>query len=218
MKHFRLLLNCTIIFTLLIALSCKLEEDPPEPNVYGIYCETCSDGVKLDVDSYLGIDYGGGGHFVPDDETSFVDDDIDFKEGSVSKRSTINVGSHGDWAIWFVFNGLTGSNQDVKDMSVFTNGYLRFWVKCEPEIKDLLVGIRSGDVLAGNEISKVNLSDYASFKADDTWHDISIPLQHFEGADLSKIKVFFNIGSSSGETGGTEGNATFWVDNVRWER
>ena len=122
MKHSKLIFICLIILTLTMC-----EKDKPEYNIskiFGIFSERI-EGVKLDEDSFLGISYGGRGHFVPNKDTGFVDDKNEFKEGSKSKRSTVNVGSVGDWAIWFVQNGLTASNSEVKDMSEYSSGNLR---------------------------------------------------------------------------------------------
>jgi len=217
MKNSKLLFLCSSIFVLTVGCRDKL---PPGPEIFGILSETVADGVKLNVDSYLGVSFGGGGNFVPNANSGFVDDDSVYKEGSVSKRSTVNVGPSGDWVVWFVQNGLEGSSDSkVKDMSEFKGGSLIFWIKCEPEVQDLLVGIRSGNVKAGEETSKVKLSNYGLI-TDNNWHEYKILLSDFEGtkpkADLSQIKVFFTIGCSSRETGETEGDATFWVDYVTW--
>jgi hypothetical protein len=214
----------TIIFICITVYGCTCDNgtNPPgddSPQQFGIYSET-SKGVSLDVDGYMGISYGGGGQFVPNPDSGFVDVRNDVPEGSVCKKTTINVGATGQWAIWFVQYGLTSSDEVTKDMSYYKKGKIKFWVKAEPAIKDLLVGIRSGNVRAGEETSKVLLSNYPSFKVDNQWHEVSIPISDFLGnspkADIMQIKVFFTIGSSSGETHGTNGNATFWVDNVYW--
>ncbi|NQU33579.1 MAG: hypothetical protein HQ521_10120 [Bacteroidetes bacterium] len=220
MKHSKLLFICLSIFVL---TGCEGEDPiPPDsdmPDIFGIFSER-PDGVKLDIDSYLGVSFGGGGNFVPNIDAGFIDDENELKEGSKSKRSSVNVGSSGDWALWFVQNGLEGtSDSKVKDMSEYSKGSLKFWVKCEPKAQDLLIKIRSGNVDAGTETSIVNLSNYGLI-LDNNWHDYKISISDFEGAkpkaDLSQIKVFFVIGCSSGDTGGTDGDATFWVDDVRW--
>lgn len=197
-------------------------EDPPScpeaPDAFGLFSESIA-GVRLDTDAFLGLSSGGGGSFVPNASAGFVDDDSEKVEGRISKRSTINVGASGEWAIWFIQNGLTSDDSDTKDMCAYSQGSLRFWVKSPV---NLLLGIRSGDVRAGDETSKVLLSSYPSFQPDNEWHEVSIPLRDFEGgsskADLTQIKVFFVIGASSDETGSTNGSVTFWVDNVRWEK
>jgi len=223
MRSTVMVIGLTILGCLFL-LMCKSTDEPPAcredgPDIFGVYSENF-EGVRLDVNGLLGIDFGGGGQFVPNPDSGFVDVTDEVREGAVSKRATINVGPNGQWAIWFVQHSLTSSNSETKNMCDYENGRLQFWVKAESAIRDLLVGIRSGNVRPGEETSKVLLSRYPAFKADNQWHEITIPLSDFSGeapdADLTQIKIFFVIGSSSGDTGGTNGTATFWVDNVRW--
>jgi hypothetical protein len=175
----------------------------------------------LDIDSKIGTSYGGGGGFFPNPDSGFVDDKVEKVEGTKSKRSTISVASTGQWAVWFVQQGQFLS-EETKNMCDYEGGNLKFWIKAEPDINDLIAGIRSGNVGAGEETSKVRLRNYPAFAADNQWHEVTIPLEHFEGdapkADLTNIKVFFTIGSSSDDTGGTKGVSTFWIDNVRWTK
>ena len=209
-----------VVFVCLLILSCDKTPQGPEevPEDFGIYSESTQIGVNLDVDSFLGTDFGGGGRFIPTTDSGFVDDINEKMEGDISKRSTINVASSGQWAIWFVQQGLTSSNNETRDMSKYSGGTITFWVKAQPQVQDLLVGIRSGNVLAGNE-RKVLLSRYG-FSANNQWSKVSVLLDDLEGtspkADLSKIKVFFVVGSGSDDTRGTNGDATFWIDDVRW--
>jgi len=181
---------------------------------YGIYSETVS-GVTLDVDSYMGKYAGGGATF---NDGDFVDDTSDYKEGDKSKKATMTVAAAGQYAGWFVQWGLSGSpDTETKDMSAYSGGSLKFWVKTPV---DLEIGMRSGNVGAGSETSKVLLSSYGSY-TDDSWHEVSIPISDFTGpspkADLSQIKVLFNVASCAA-SGGTGGVAkTFRIDNIRWE-
>ena len=183
--------------------------------IFGIYTERPIPKVIPDSTGFVGIYYGGGGTF---DE--FVDDTDEFKEGEMSKRSTMTVGSGGPWAGWFVQHGKDGTpDSSTKDMSSFAGGHLRFWVKSPI---DLLVGIRSGNVRAGQERSTVLLSSYDSFSPDNQWHQVSIPLSDFVGpspkADLSQIKIFFNVASNAA-SGGTGGSPkTFWIDDIVWAK
>jgi hypothetical protein len=108
----------------------------------------------------------------------------------------------------------------TRDMRFFDGGTLRFVIKSE--VDDLVVSTRSGDVEAGTEHS-IRLSSVSGFEVG-SWVELSIPLVQFTDpppgkpkADLSQIKIFFNIASSQ-ESGGTDGEQSFWVDNVRWVR
>lgn len=182
--------------------------------VFGIYSETACYGVRLDVNAFLGLDGGK-----PNPDSEFIDDPNEKQEGLFSKRFTVNVDPTDDWEFWFVQHGLTSSDSETTDMSEFREGFLKFFVKSPI---DLLVGIRSGNVQAGEETSRVCLSGFSSFEADNEWHAVSIPLSEFEGpspkADLAQIKTFFVIGSTSELSGGTDEDVTFWVDDVRWVR
>lgn len=160
---------------------------------------------------------GGGASF-----DQFVEDANEKKDGSISMRATISVdATRGGFAGWFV--GFGNANQIAndsftKDMSEYDCGRLVFWVKTPINLE---VGIRSGNVRAGNETSKVLLSEFDRFAADDSWRQVCIPLSKFQGsapkADLKKTKIFFVVASNtpSGGTGGVE--QTFWIDDVRWE-
>lgn len=191
------------------------------PSEFGILSESI-DGLKLDVQGYLGLFDGGGGKFVPNYDEGLVAERQTVKEGESSIKATIEVGPVGEWAGWFIQYGLTSSSSETIDMCAFAGGMLKFWIKAEPEVRNLLVGIRSGDHLPGEEKSKVFLSDYPSFHADNQWHEVSIPIDHLvnssEGfrTDLTQIKVLFMVASSSNETGGTNGVAAFYIDNIHW--
>jgi len=184
--------------------------------VLGIYSETASDRVIFDVNSYIGTIQGNGGAL-----SGFADDNNEKIEGGISKRMTITVdGSRNQWAGWFVQWGRNGSPEtEYKDMSAFDGGTLTFWVKTTVNLE---VGIRSANVPPGTETSKVYLSNYPPFTSNGVWQKVSIPLSHFKGsspkADLSKIKILFVVASNV-PSGGTNGNpATFWLDDIRWEK
>ena len=98
----------------------------------------------------------------------------------------------------------------------FYDGNLRFTIKvAEALATNRFVGIRSGNVPAGKELSRVSLADYTSF--DSQWHEVAIPIAVFAKArpwaDLSRIKNLFTI-SVIGDTGGQQ---EFFVDDLYWE-
>ena len=64
----------------------------------------------------------------------------------------------------------------TRDLSNFVGGYLKFSVKSPV---DLLVGIRSGDMLESQKDSKMLLSEYSNFLPDNNWHEMTIPLKDF---------------------------------------
>jgi len=104
-------------------------------------------------------------------------------------------------------------------MSPYFEGSLRFWFKAPAALQNVMqVALRSGNVPAGRELSKVNLNNL-SYGAifDNNWHPVVIPIRDFAGprpwADLARIKVyaaFFAIGNTNGPQG-------FFIDNLRWD-
>lgn len=210
-----------IVSSISLLMNCKDDkpitvEPPCEDKVLGIYSETATDRLRPDVDSFFGAINGNGGSL-----SEFVDDNVVKIEGGISKRMTITVdGTQGQWAGWFVQNGtIVSPETEAKDMSAFKDGVLTFWVKTTINLE---VGIRSSDVPPGMETSKVYLNNYPPFTPHGAWQKVSIPLAHFTGphpkANLSKIKIFFVVASNT-PSGGTGGNpATFWIDDVRWEK
>lgn len=181
----------------------------------GIFSESTYYNVVPDVNSFTGIIVKG--RAICD---SFRIDSVVKREGEFSRKISMSVASRNESCGWFVQHGVEGtSNAFTRDLTKFIGGYLKFSVKSSV---DLLVGIRSGNVLSGQEDSKVLLSDYSNFSPDDNWHDISIPLKDFAGsppkADFTEIKVLFEILSEQ-RSGGTGGSSeSVWVDNVRWTR
>jgi hypothetical protein len=223
-KEYRTCFNGRLLlpFVLLLAcLQCKKDDPPIVPACtgasLGIYSETATERLRPDIDSYIGTYSGSGAIFNP---SGFVDDNVDVKEGGISKRATMTVnGASGQFAGWYVQWGTVGTpDANARDMTAFTGGVLTFWVKSTINLE---IGIRSGNVAPGNETSKIILSNYSPFRADSTWYKVSIPVSDFAGsapkADLSRIKVLFNVASNT-PSGGTGGIAkTFWIDDVRWE-
>ena len=185
--------------------------------VLGIFSETAPETLEFDVNAFIGIFTGGGGTF-----GEFVEDAVDKQEGAVSLRATVLVNAaQGEFAGWFASWGnaaQVANNAFVRDMSQFAGGRLLFWVRSPV---DLEVRIRSGNVAAGSETSKVLVSQFEPAVVDNAWHRVCIPLAVLAGpppkADLSRIKVFFVVASNT-PSGGTRGMpATFRIDDVRWE-
>jgi hypothetical protein len=215
--------KAVVFFVLLSSLSCLLACGGGEGgkgkacNEIGVFSETACWRLQFDVNAFLGVSSGGNSIGEPDPFVGFRDDPYENVEGRISKLTTVNLAPDDQWAVWFVQHGLTDDDADTLDLSAYRGGYLEFWVKSPI---DLVLGIRSGDVPAGMETSKICLSGLASFTPDDTWQFITVPLSLLEGgypkADLSQIKVFFVIGSTSELSGATNGDVSFWVDDVRW--
>jgi len=206
-----------------LLMNCKDDKpllfEPCKDQLLGIYSETAPDRIIPDVDSFIGIINGPKEN--PGIISGFVDDNIEKIEGGISKRATVTVnGSQGQWAGWFVQWGIRETPETVnRDMSAFEGGMLTFWVKTTVNLE---VGIRSANVVAGTERSKVYLNNYPPFTPNGVWQKVSIPLSHFTGsppkADLKQIKILFVVASNT-PSGGTDGKpATFWIDDIRWEK
>ncbi len=176
---------------------------------FGLISETIS-GAVLGVDSDLSVSFGGGAA-----SPVLTDDFAEFREGAKSLRTNINSPA-GGFAGWFVQWGLSGTSVPVRNMHLYYDGSLRFWVKAPAALQTVLeVGLRSGNTDPGTELSKVPLRNYVTF--DNQWHPVAIPITHFTGArpwaDISRTKVFFSI-FAIGNTGGAQ---TFYIDNLRWD-
>jgi hypothetical protein len=209
-----LLMNCSADKPIIV-------EPPCEDQILGIYSETASNRLVPGIDTFIGIDKHLNATF---SESDFIDDSQDHKEGGISKKATMSVdGSKGQWAVWFIQWGQEGSPEsETIDMSAYADGTLSFWVKSSINLE---IGIRSGNIDPNEARSKVYLNNYSSFKDDNVWHRLSIPIPDFLGsnaqkplADLKQIKILFAVASNtpSGGTGGVP--KTFWIDDVRWEK
>lgn len=191
---------------------------PPAIEVLGIFSETAAETLEFDVNAFIGTFTGGGATFA-----EFVEDAGDKQEGTISLRATVSVNAaQGGFAGWFVSWGnaaQVANDAFVRDMSQFAGGRLLFWVRSPV---DLEVGIRSGNVAAGSETSKVLVSRFEPAVADNTWHRVCIPLAGLAGpppkADLSRMKVFFVVASNTPSRGTGGMPATFRIDDVRWEK
>ncbi len=182
------------------------------PNCYGVYSETIT-GCILDDTCMIGI-YPTPEQIQNNDgyiELEEVDDT--YCEPDYSMKATINVPMPDSFAGWFVRAG-TFEEPDTIDMSDYADGSL--WL-CARSSFELGIGIRSADIAASDEESWVLLSDYIPL--DDEWHEFCVPIPTFtnleDELDLSQMEVLFNVFSNS-DTGGTEGEEIFWIDNVRW--
>ena len=159
-------------------------------------------------------------HFKPDLVEGFKDAREDVFEGDRCKETTIAV-NEGEWIVWFV-ERQKGGKPDTINMSEYEGGFLKFAIKADAQIPDLVVGIRSANITPGEEIKR-RVSVFTETTGqwnDGKWHEVSIPLSSFSGStpelDLSRIQTLFVIGSSWVESGGTDGIGTFWVDHIRW--
>ncbi len=177
---------------------------------FGIVSETVA-GLVLDTDSKLQTFQGGGAQAIV-----LSDDFANAPEGSKSIKAVVNQPAAG-FSGWTVQWGLeTTTDAFVKDMTTYYDGSIRFWFKAPAALQNVTnLGIRSGNVPAGKETSKVLLRNYTTF--DNTWRAVTIPIADLAKsrpfADISRTKIFFGI-YVEGSSGGSQ---SFWVDNVRWD-
>ncbi len=141
------------------------------------------------------------------------EDNTVYKEGTKSMKATISSTSEEGYGGWYVEEGSAGGSE-VKNMSSYSYGYLRFWIKGQIS-SGVIVGIFSDNLVSDTANSKIDISNYG-YVGNDTWQDIAIPLQDFKqrepNLDFTQIETYFSIAV----VGQTSGEKNFWVDNVRW--
>jgi hypothetical protein len=168
--------------------------------------------VTPDTDSFIAVFQGGSvSPLVLEDGTNSP------CEGTKFLRATVNHFANDGYSGWTYQWGLAGSpDTDTRDMSQFYEANLRFCFEAPGDLAGKVrIGIRSGNVPAGSELSYVVLTNTALF--DNAWHEVAVPVAALAGsspfADLARIKNLFTI-SVLGVTAGAQ---TFGVDNLRWE-
>ena len=156
---------------------------------------------------FVGVFSGGGTQFAID-----LDYNV-FHEGSSSMRADV-TGVTSGWGGWYVEEGGPGGTETA-DMSAYSNGYLKFWVKSPVVIQVAVLSINQNPDTANSKILLTGSNSYG-FVADNEWHEVSIPLSAFKTADpnldFSRISTYFSV-AVIGDTGGAK---SFWIDDVRW--
>ena len=109
-----------------------------------------------------------------------------------SMEAVYSIQTYG-WAGYYFQEGSLTNVSDVRDLSGFADKYITFWVKTPV---DLEVSLRTRDIDAGRERSKIMLSEY-SIPADNNWHEVFIAADDFKNRDdrldFANSKVFFNF-------------------------
>ncbi|MCB4756058.1 MAG: hypothetical protein LHV69_03345 [Elusimicrobia bacterium] len=164
---------------------------------------------------------GGGVGVAHNPETSFglsEPNDGTAPEGVKFMRSTYTLvntpGQTNAYGLWFVES--VNFPQFMSFYSPSDNGYLQFYVRSS---KDLTAGIRSNNIAAGTERSKVTMSELGLVLDGVTWNKVFISMDFFARLepllDFSQIKTFFYIGPLVNQAGLTP-DQQFDVDNVKW--
>lgn len=206
-----------LVMAVSIGEGCSRESTSPDTSAdstdLGIYRETAP-SLRPDLDIFFGTLSGLGGVVGP-----FASDVANRAEGTTSLRLTVQTSGKG-FAGWFTAWGDATRYADegfTRDMSRFAGGSLRFAVNSPVNLE---VGIRSGNVAAGSESSKVLLSQLWVAMGSG-WKPVCLPMSLVTGpspqADAKRIKILFVVAVSEG-AGGTGGvPVTFWIDSVRWD-
>lgn len=192
-------------------LEVEIVSSPVVPVSFGIYDESSTHlemGVEGDILTY------NGGDALP---ITLMNNTSNPGEGTASLDLTVNHPNPRAYSGIAVQWGTNGSGQSLtRDMSKYYAGDLNLMLKAPPVLQGKVqVGIRSGNVGAGTELSLVWLTDSGLF--DNRWHQIRLPIRDFAKsapwANLSRMKIFFNL-AVIGSTGGA---TTLSIDAVRWE-
>jgi hypothetical protein len=173
------------------------------PDTLGIWRDSGAVG-------YVGVFQGAGDQLVLQTDLNVL------AEGVSSRKATYSVRASG-WAGFYVEEGGAGGYETKNILDYQEHGHLVFWVKATEDVE---VGIRSDNISAGTEFSKVMISDYR-VPPDGEWHRASIPLSDFHTldprTDFSRMEVYF-IASIVGPKIGHAAAGDFWIDDVVWSK
>ena len=133
---------------------------------------------------------------------------------SITPYCILYNGSTG--TVWFDDVYVQAELPDSRDLSLFEDGYLYFWIKTPV---DLEIGLRSANIPKTFEMSKVMLSQY-DVPADNDWHEVYIALDDFkiwdQRLDFAEHKILFNA-AVVGKIVSDYSN-TFWISGVKYVR
>lgn len=165
------------------------------------------------VSDSLGTFDGGSGDIIGLD----VVDDPEAPEGQNLLEVAFTVRETG-WAGLFFEEGNFGPDSVAYMCHFMSEGYLRFWIKSTVDVR---IGIRSENIPAGGERSKVWLrSDgYANLQGE--WEEVAIPLHDFDELEqrlrCDQVAVFF-MAAAEGRHYGNATSGTFKLDHIRWTK
>lgn len=185
--------------------------------VTGLYSENASEMFILGNQTNIGVYSGHGDLDYDPDSLIYIRKDSICIEGGQSMKATART----DWwedefTGWYIiWGGPDSTDMTYRDMSQFTGGEITFYVKSPHKLE---IGIRSIDVPAGKETSKIVIDSVVGNK----WKKIILPIDVFCGrapkANLAKMKVLFNVALNN-DTYDTNGKPIdFWIDDIRWIR
>ena len=110
---------------------------------------------------------------------------------------------------WFGF-GFHKVNPGSQNMEGFENGHLKFAIKAAPGAGDVKVLIKH----SYSTESWLNLDEYG-FKADNQWHQISIPIADFIPAvNIKDVNIFFGMAQGKRFVPGSK----YWIDEIYWTK
>jgi hypothetical protein len=149
---------------------------------------------------YVGVFPGGisASKFLIADTTAY------FMEGEKSVVATFNL-SPGEWGGYYIQSGEDSLAPTKTDMSAYSSGNVRFWVKTPVDL----------EIKIDTIVKRLSL---LGFYTDDAWHEVSIAINTLGLTDITRVEKFFTITAKS--DGSYNGNApisgSFYVDDVRW--
>lgn len=130
-------------------------------------------------------------------------------------KATYSITTAG-WAGVFIQEGALTDTTSVKNLSRFEDGYIHFYVYTPV---DLEIGVRTNNISAGSEKSKVMLSEYG-IPANRTWQEAYIPLNDFklrdERLNFTQSKVFVNIAVVGEKV--SDYSDIFWLADIKYVR
>ncbi|MCK4533074.1 hypothetical protein KAU39_04755 [bacterium] len=183
-------------------------------NYYGLLSDTyTTPSIKFDTNNPPDTDGGKLGLWPGAPLPVMESDATTFTEGPASTKFTISSG----WAgLWLQFGYPTALGDLIprqgKDMSAYSDAYLKFDVKTSTEV---VVSVEWIDEATGNKDSAAKkINEDLLIAMDDNWHPVSIDLSLLTGSlgsiNFNKICVPFAFSA--------EGGTVFWIDKVRWEK
>ncbi|MEO6098093.1 MAG: hypothetical protein ABIW76_21485, partial [Fibrobacteria bacterium] len=100
-----------------------------------------------------------------------------------------------------------------ENMSAWKGGTLHLAVK--GKVTSLGVTMASADQYPGSSV-KVDLSEFG-YRPDNSWHEILVPVDRFEGTDLGQINVYCGLTYPLlTDTAGYNPNLDYQVDEIYW--
>jgi hypothetical protein len=174
-----------------------------DPNVFPIYSDVYSGGLEVEFSHLESKPSAKVRVYIWEGTCSVKKVDEDPFAGNECLSIVAKVGT------WFGF-GFHKVNPGSQNMQGFEKGHLKFAIKAAPGAGDVKVLIKH----SYSTESWLNLDDYG-FKADNQWHQISIPLSDFIPAvNFKDVNIFFGMAQGKKFVPGSK----YWLDEIYWTK